>query len=460
MKKKKYVDSAGLILKAAFFHEEYAPTVFDRVRPEWFKTVADRVLWDHVYMSFNMGIQDVKSIKDMLSSGDHEESIGRLDSISHIKVGGIGDIDYAVEQMRSDWVERRIKSGALDSIRSMDDGNIHKAEEQIRDICADIDIQVQKSGVESIEMSGYYEKRLVDYEESRNSMIVPLPFSTLQSHTGGARFGEVWIWMGVAKSGKSTTAMNFAHHAIVSGFNAVVVSVEMSPPVVMNTIESIHAKKANFSPRGIDRKALRMGNLDDADMDAYKRTVRDLSSNGAMGKLHVCMPPAGANVDWVISRVRAIERQWPVHVVILDYLERMSAVQQRENYRHELKDGMVKLKGLAEHHANRGCWVLNLHQASRTGWERAVKNGHYDTGALSESSYIEREADLVGWTLRPNAKDEPNLAKLGVAAYRHGPPLIKGFDTFADDRTGCFIDQYGKQINEPGYSNEGYAITP
>jgi replicative DNA helicase len=277
----------------------------------------------------------------------------------------------------------------------------------------------------------------VDYlyhQETKSNVIgTPTGYKDLDDITAGLQPGELIIIAGRPSMGKTALALNIAEHvAVDNGIPVAIFSMEMSASQL--------AARVLGSISRIDQHKLRTGRLDD-------REWSQLSEG--MGKLHEAPifidESGGLNALEVKARARRLKRQYgKLGLIVIDYLQLMSATSSGENRATEISEISRSLKALAK---EIDAPIVALSQLSRAVDQRPDKRPIMSD--LRDSGAIEQDADVVLFLYRevvykPDLPDDQRgIAELIVGKQRNGPTgIIKmtflgrftRFENYADQR--------------------------
>ncbi|HXF65331.1 MAG TPA: replicative DNA helicase [Burkholderiales bacterium] len=249
------------------------------------------------------------------------------------------------------------------------------------------------------------------YSREDKSEVIGLAtgFLDLDRMTSGLQGGDLVIIAGRPSMGKTSLAMNIAEHAALELKKAVAVfSMEMSgPQLAMRMIGSVGR---------VDQHELRTGTFKE---DDWTRLV------DAVGRLNEAQiyidDTAGLNALEVRSRARRLHRQCGgLALIVVDYLQLMSASGREENRATEIAEISRSLKGLAK---ELRIPVIALSQLNRGVDARQDKRPMMSD--LRESGAIEQDADLILFIYRDEVynPDTPNkgVAEIIIAKQRNGP---------------------------------------
>ncbi len=239
---------------------------------------------------------------------------------------------------------------------------------------------------------------------------VPSGFVALDKLIGGWQPSDLVILAARPAMGKTALALNFLTHAIMNDYKTVFFSLEMSKEQLMSRVISSVAR--------IDSASMRRGVLSDDEMDRMMEAAKMLHKKNYMLGIDETM---GINIMELRSRCRRYQKEHGLDMIIVDYLQLMSAshhksVQSRER---EISEISMGLKGLAK---ELSVPVISLSQLNRGPDARPDKRPRMSD--LRESGSIEQDADMIFFIYRdevynPNS-DRAGIAELIVGKNRHG----------------------------------------
>jgi replicative DNA helicase len=234
-------------------------------------------------------------------------------------------------------------------------------------------------------------------------------FVDLDRLTAGLQPGDMLVVAGRPSMGKTAFALNIAEH----------VGVELRLPVAIFSLEMSGPQLATrflSSVGRIDQTKLRTGRLTDDEWD--RMTV-------ALGKLHeapIHIDETGAiNSTDLRARARRLHRQFgKLGLIIIDYLQLMSANRDNENRATEISEISRSIKALAK---ELQVPIIALSQLSRKVEERNDKRPLMSD--LRESGAIEQDADIIMMMYReeyykPDTQDK-GTAEVIITKHRNGP---------------------------------------
>ena len=238
---------------------------------------------------------------------------------------------------------------------------------------------------------------------------IPTGFNDLDQMTSGLQEGELVVVAGRPSMGKTALALNMGEHvAVENRLPVAVFSMEMSGTQL--------AARMLGSIGRLDQHKLRTGRLSDEDWNKL---------TNAVGKLHDAPihidETAALNALELRARARRLHRQYgKLGLIIVDYLQLMSASTQGENRATEISEISRSLKALSkELHVP----VVALSQLNRSLEQRPNKRPVMSD--LRESGAIEQDADLILFIYRdevynPDSPDK-GRAEIIIGKQRNGP---------------------------------------
>lgn len=266
---------------------------------------------------------------------------------------------------------------------------------------------------------------------------VPTGFVDLDRMTSGLQPGDLVIVAGRPSMGKTAFSMNIGENvAIDSGLPVAVFSMEMGgTQLAMRMLGSVGK---------LDQHRLRTGRLIDEDWPRLTHAIQKMND----AQIFIDETPA-LNAIELRARARRLSRQCgKLGLIVIDYLQLMSAASAGENRATEISEISRGLKGLAK---ELNCPVIALSQLNRSLEQRPNKRPVMSD--LRESGAIEQDADVILFIYRdevynPDSPDK-GTAEIIIGKQRNGP--------IGSVRL-TFLGQYTKYDNYTGnapiYSSE------
>ena len=238
---------------------------------------------------------------------------------------------------------------------------------------------------------------------------VPTGFYDLDKMTAGLQAGDLIVLAARPSMGKTALAINIAEHvALNEGLPVAVFSMEMgAAQLAVRIVGSIGR---------IDQGHLRTGKLSDEEWPRLSEAIEKLRTIS----LHID-ESAGLNSSELRANARRLSRQCgQLGLIVVDYLQLMSANVAGENRATEISEISRNLKGLAK---ELNCPVIALSQLNRSLEQRPNKRPVMSD--LRESGAIEQDADVIMFIYRdqvynPDSPDK-GTAEIIIGKQRNGP---------------------------------------
>jgi replicative DNA helicase len=241
---------------------------------------------------------------------------------------------------------------------------------------------------------------------------VPSGFVDLDRYTAGLQPGDLIIVAGRPSMGKTAFALNIAEHVALHptvGLPVAIFSMEMSSSQLAMRMLSSMAK--------VDQTRLRTGRLNDEEWSRLTDEIGRLNE----ARIHVD-ETAALNALELRARARRMKREYgKLGLVVVDYLQLMSASAQGENRATEISEISRSLKALAK---ELDVPVIALSQLSRAVEQRNDRRPMMSD--LRESGAIEQDADVILFIYRdevyfPEKEEAKGRAEVIIGKQRNGP---------------------------------------
>lgn len=238
---------------------------------------------------------------------------------------------------------------------------------------------------------------------------VPTGMLDLDRMTSGLQEGDLIIVAGRPSMGKTAFSVNIGEHvAIENGLPVAIFSMEMGgTQLAMRMLGSVGR---------IDQQRLRTGRLTEDDWPKLTHAIQKMND----APIFIDETPALSSIE-LRSRARRLARQCGrLGLIIVDYLQLMSANAPGENRATEISEISRNLKSLAK---ELSCPVIALSQLNRSLEQRP--NRRPVMSDLRESGAIEQDADLILFIYRdevynPDSPDK-GTAEIIIGKQRNGP---------------------------------------
>ncbi len=234
-------------------------------------------------------------------------------------------------------------------------------------------------------------------------------FIDLDFMTAGMQPADLVLIAARPSMGKTAFVLNIAEHAALKlKVPTVIFSLEMSGRLITNRILAMNAR--------VDAQKMRTGNLSEADW----ANVHESAIAIAEAPLIIDDTP-GITISEMRSKCRQYKYEKGVGMIIIDYLQLMSAGHKTQSREQEISEISRSLKSLAR---ELNCPVLACSQLSRAVEQRPDKRPMLSD--LRESGAIEQDADVIMFIYRDeyynkNQEDNKGLAEIIIGKQRNGP---------------------------------------
>lgn len=294
-------------------------------------------------------------------------------------------------------------------------------------------------------MSTVMRQALDDIEAARNNEDgvsgVPSGFHDLDKITGGWQRSDMVVLAARPGMGKTAFVLSMARNmAVDHDIPVAVFSLEMSAVQLVQRLIS--------SETEINSDKFRKGNLEEHEYQQLHSRCGKLSK----APLFIDDTP-GLNIFELRAKCRRLKAQHGIDMVIIDYLQLMSAGSDKGNREQEISSISRSIKGIAK---ELDVPIIALSQLSRNVETRGGDKRPL-LSDLRESGAIEQDADIVafiyraeyyGITEHPDGIDTAGLGELILAKHRHG-----ALDTIKMK----FVKNLAKFINYDTFGDLGVA---
>jgi len=234
-------------------------------------------------------------------------------------------------------------------------------------------------------------------------------FIDLDARTSGMQKSDLIMLAARPSMGKTAFALNIAQQAAIKGKAKVLIfSLEMSRDQLGQRMLSMESR--------IEMQKLKTGSLERKDWDQIHIALDTLSRTS----IYIDDTP-GITAMEIKNKCRRLKAEKGLDLVVIDYLQLMSAEGRSESRQQEITALSRFLKQLAR---EMDCPVIVLSQLSRAPEQR--QDHRPILSDLRESGSIEQDADIVMFLYRdeyynPETTDKPNICEVNIAKQRSGP---------------------------------------
>jgi replicative DNA helicase len=423
--------------------------IADFVRPEDFYRYDHRLIFQHIARLISGSRPaDVITVFESLSSANKAEEIGGLSYLNALaqNTPSAANIRRYAEIVRDRGILRKLIS-VSDEISGSAFNPQGKEVKQMLDEAESKIFSIAEEGSRGTQ--GFQEiqplltqvveriDELYNRENPNDITGVPTGFVDLDRMTSGLQPGDLIIVAGRPSMGKTAFSVNIGEHVSTdSGLPVAIFSMEMGgTQLAMRMLGSVGR---------LDQHRLRTGRLNDEDWPRLTHAIQKMNE----AQIFIDETPALTSIE-LRARSRRLARQCgKLGLIIVDYLQLMSANAPGENRATEISEISRNLKGLAK---ELNCPVIALSQLNRSLEQRPNKRPVMSD--LRESGAIEQDADLILFIYRDEVYNpdspEKGMAEIIIGKQRNGP---------IGSVRMTFLGQYTKfenyTGNAPMYSSE------
>jgi replicative DNA helicase len=249
-------------------------------------------------------------------------------------------------------------------------------------------------------------------DPSRRIKGITTGFLKFDEMTGGLHEGDLFILAARPAMGKTALALNIAQYVATNPKDArtcAVFSLEMSKESLLTRLVCAGAR--------VDQQKYRAGYLNQDERRRLHHALGELME----APLFIDDSP-GINIMDIHAKLRRLQAEHGLGLVVIDYLQLMSSRGRVENRNQEISAISRGMKLMAK---ELKVPFLVLSQLSRAT-ETRPGDHKPQLSDLRESGSIEQDADMVGFVFReeyykPEREDLRGLAELILAKQRNGP---------------------------------------
>ena len=418
------VEAEQSLLGALLIDNQAFDRIADRVAGEDFYRDDHRRIWRHIHKLVEASRPaDVVTVAESIEASEDKDKTGGPAYLAALaqNTPSSANVRRYAELVRERAVQRRLAQVATE-IAETALAPSGKEVGQLLDEAESKIFQIAESGARKDQgllgikpiLARVYER--IDYLHNQDNPSdvtgVPTGFTDLDHKTAGLQPGDLIIIAGRPSMGKTSFALNMAEHVALHPsvrLPVAIFSMEMSgSQLAMRLLSSIAR---------VDAHKLRTGRLTDEEWSQLTE---------AMGRLHEASihvdESAALNALEVRARARRLKREYSkLGLVIVDYLQLMSASTQGENRATEISEISRSLKALAR---ELDVPVIALSQLSRAVEQRNDRRPMMSD--LRESGAIEQDADVILFIYRdevyfPDKEEVKGRAEVIIGKQRNGP---------------------------------------
>ena len=258
-------------------------------------------------------------------------------------------------------------------------------------------------------VSEYYDEIEKLLEKGAGAVGMPTGFKMLDDLLGGLQKSDLVVFAGRPGMGKTSWILTVALHLARRDQRVAIFTMEMGVEQMVQRLISMET--------GIRIQQLRTANISSREQTRLTEAIGRISNL----PLFIDDTPSITPIE-MRTKCRRLQHEYGLDVVMVDYMQLMSAGKAYENNRvQEISFISRSLKELAR---ELNVCLLSTAQLSRAVEQRQDKRPQLSD--LRESGSIEQDADAVMFLYRdelynPDTTEFPNQADVLLSKHRHGP---------------------------------------
>ncbi len=439
------VDIEEVVLGALLIDKRAIEAISDLLRPEIFYKEAHEIICESILSMYDKGEPiDILTVSQDLRKKDKLEYIGGAFYLTELtkQVNSAGNIEFHCRILQEKHMRREVISvSSLLMNKAYNDGeDIFNLLDESEQLLFNVSSQTATKQVETMRSVIRETVKDIDIRMSKEGGLtgVPTGLNNLDRCTGGWQNSDLVIIAARPGMGKTALVLTMARNAAID-FKVPVAffSLEMSAKQLGARLISTESE--------LDNEKIKLGNIDKDEYDRMHSRIGRLTD----APIYIDDTPA-LSIREFRSKARRLKQQHKIGLIIVDYLQLMTAFSKGGNREQEIGEISRGLKKVAK---ELDVPVIALSQLSRAVETRGGDK-RPQLRDLRESGSIEQDADMVSFLYRPEYYGiEPQDS--------YGHPLSKGATQIiiAKHRSGgldninlSFIPKFTKFID--------YTLTP
>ena len=388
------IDLEQSVLGSILIDNEALSDSIDILKKEYFYKAEHQCIYEAISNLF----QDSKPI-DILTVTEELKRLGTLKNAGNIsyvsnlttRISSSANTEYHSRIIAEKFIQRKLINISSNIIEeSLDDTidvfeTLNRAEQELFNVTEGTLRKSYDSMSDLIQLSL---KNIEDLKNKEDGLSgVPSGFSKLDKVTSGWQKSDLIICAARPGMGKTAFALTMARNmAVEHNIGVAVFSLEMSSEQLVNRLISSESQ--------IESSKLRKGNLVDHEWIQLHSKIKGLSK----APIFIDDTPA-ISVFELRAKARRLVKKHNIKMIIIDYLQLMTAGGKGGNREQEISTISRSLKGIAK---ELGIPVMALSQVNRALEQRSgVGSKRPMLSDLRESGAIEQDADIVTFIYRP-----------------------------------------------------------
>ena len=361
---------------------------------------------------------DIVTVSSKLREKGNLEAVGGPVALAGMsdKVGAAAHIEYYVKILKQKSIQRDLITASYEILKDSYDDSV-TVDQLIDDAQTKVYNAIQNNLRKDVqEVGSIINDALKEVEKNQNTTGmsgVPSGFPSLDRITMGWQASDLIILAARPSVGKTAFALNLARNAAVDhNMPVAVFSLEMSALQLVMRLMTTES--------GLPAEKLKGGSkLDPWDWQQLETRLASLSK----APLYIDDTPSIPLMEFR-TKVKRLVKSKGVHLVIVDYLQRMQGPVELRGLREQEVAAISRtLKATAK---ELNIPIIALSQLSRNAVQRTGGSGKPQLSDLRESGSIEQDADMVIFIHRPDyvglgeSPEGKEATQIIIAKHRNG----------------------------------------
>ena len=416
------IELEEVVLGALMIDNESLSDTIDSLQPEYFYKPDHQKIFEAIVNLFNnRKLVDILTVSEELKRMDALEAVGGMLYISQLtnNISSSSNTEFHARIIAEKFIKRSLISisnniigdafndtidifdllnTAEEKLFTVTEGTLRKSYDKMSTLI--------KGALDNIEILRQKEDGLSG---------VPSGFTKLDRVTSGWQKSDLVIVAARPGMGKTAFALTMARNIAITHETAIgFFSLEMSSEQLVSRLIASEAE--------LSASKLRKGDLKDFEMVQLHEKIKKLSE----AQIYIDDTPA-LTIFELRAKARRLVKNHNVGIIVIDYLQLMSAGSKAGNREQEISAISRSLKGIAK---ELKIPVIALSQVNRGVESRTgVGSKRPMLSDLRESGAIEQDADIVTFIYRPeyykiyewdNGDDSRSQAEIIIAKHRNG----------------------------------------
>ena len=390
-----------VVIYNALFNLNYLEAIIDHVDPVYFKNKDIKIIFDVViaYHKKANSVPNVTELKAHLTTDEQKAALKAV-VLSFKAIDHTYNFDQLIVNTETFLRERAVYNTLLKTTHEVQNKNINttKILESFDKAC-NISL-IDNIGFDYLENIEQHCKDLLEVFK-----YIPTGWKWLDNHLSGGLLATgraLYVFCGATNVGKSIFLGNIATNILKQGKTVLLISLEMS--------EAVYTK----------RISTQLSQIPIADINTHVESLKvflnDYKSSNKTSKLIVKeFPPKSVTVNHIKSYInKLVRKNIKPDVIILDYINLLSASDERLNSYESIKQITEKLRALSYAFE---CPIVSATQINRSGYDTAKPGLETTSESMGLSHTVDAQFSI--WT--EEGDNELGIIHLGIMKNRFGP---------------------------------------